>query len=243
MDNQQESLQYKIFMEHVCLNSLNLHKEHTQTNEDKINFIKSYLTMSAPNQYKYLNLGRGTVTRMRQKLLAYISNLPYPSGFVKIPINSKDTYLINSQGVVIRHLDRILVKQTIDTCGYYRSNIVHIRPNGSLIDYERTHRLVGLTFLDNPGNKPTINHIDGNKKNNSVDNLEWATYKENIKHAHDTGLHPKQNTARYDRRKFTEEQRIEILSFDSSITTASLARKYNLSEATIYNIRNNKHKK
>lgn len=45
------------------------------------------------------------------------------------------------------------------------------------------HRLVGLTFLLNPYNKPTINHIDKNKHNNNLINLEWATYKEQYTHS------------------------------------------------------------
>lgn len=53
------------------------------------------------------------------------------------------------------------------------------------------HRIVGQTFLPNLDNKPTINHKDGNKRNNYIENLEWATYQENNQHAYRTGLaHP-----------------------------------------------------
>lgn len=51
------------------------------------------------------------------------------------------------------------------------------------------HRLLATTFIPNPLNKPHVNHIDANKQNNSLSNLEWATCKENASHAAKLGLY------------------------------------------------------
>lgn len=70
-------------------------------------------------------------------------------------------------------------------------------PNGYLffrlfVNYESTHvsqhRLIGLHFISNPENKPFINHKNGVKDDNRVENLEWATASENSQHAYKTGL-------------------------------------------------------
>ena len=78
---------------------------------------------------------------------------------------------------------KLMSPAVLDT-GYV---IVGIRKNGHK-DFHYIHRLVAQAFIDNPDNKPEVNHIGGNKANNSVDNLEWSTSTENKRHAIDTGL-------------------------------------------------------
>lgn len=73
--------------------------------------------------------------------------------------------------------ERIL-RPLINTSGYYSI----ILCNDGVNKQFRIHRLVAQTFIPNLYNKPQVNHLDENKKNNCVDNLEWATAKENINH-------------------------------------------------------------
>ena len=64
---------------------------------------------------------------------------------------------------------------------------VKLGKNGKMKTH-KVHRLVATAFIDNPDNLPVVNHIDCNKLNNSVDNLEWCTISYNMQHAYDNNL-------------------------------------------------------
>jgi uncharacterized protein YerC len=77
------------------------------------------------------------------------------------------------------------IKQVLDKgVGYY---IVTLCYNGKRRNHF-IHRLVATAFINNPENKPVVNHKDGDKTNNSISNLEWCTHQENAQHAVSFGL-------------------------------------------------------
>ncbi|ALA07692.1 hypothetical protein BC01_108 [Bacillus phage BC01] len=86
--------------------------------------------------------------------------------------------------------------------GYYQ---VSLSCNGKTKKY-LVHRLVALAFIPNPDNKREVNHKDGNKLNNYIDNLEWNTSKENQQHAMKLGLQPVYYGSEAANAKLTEEK-------------------------------------
>lgn len=106
-------------------------------------------------------------------------------------------YMVSNQGEILTKSYRGTGKSKLlrlfdDGRGYC---MVSLYKEGK-IKPTRVHRIVAETFIPNPNRFPQINHIDGNKKNNNTNNLEWCTAKENIRHAWRNGL-----------AKMTEERR------------------------------------
>lgn len=97
--------------------------------------------------------------------------------------NFKNKYYVSDTGLIKNNKDKLLTPRP-NKKGYLR---VDLWKNNKKKHY-RVHRLVAMAFIPNPQNKPQVNHKDGNKQNNCVDNLEWCTNEENRKHAIANGL-------------------------------------------------------
>jgi hypothetical protein len=94
-------------------------------------------------------------------------------GYEGVYAIDKDSTIYNVQTKRVKH-------PSIGNHGYHA---IDLYKNGERTTF-LVHRIMAATFLPNPTNKRTVNHKDGNKLNNNIDNLEWATYSENNKHSY-----------------------------------------------------------
>ena len=99
------------------------------------------------------------------------------------PVVGHEKYLVSSLGRVKNVNTNRILKPIMNRRGYLIVSLGYA--NG-----RRIHRLVASAFIPNPEHKPEVNHIDGNKTNNRVSNLEWVTRQENQIHATMTGIKP-----------------------------------------------------
>jgi hypothetical protein len=134
-------------------------------------------------------------------------------------IEGFEDYLISLDGKVfsLKTMSFLKLRKNREN-GYFRAELYQKNlTNNKKSKNLSVARLVANAYLPNPENKPTINHIDGNKENNCLLNLEWNTYSENNQHAIDNNLHPLTDKMRQSRRDSSEKLKKIILDFNTGV--------------------------
>lgn len=103
-----------------------------------------------------------------------------------IPISKYPAYNINKQGDVHSTLSNKLLTVYTAVTGYPTVDLVKVKGDGS--NAVSLHRLLAEAYIPNPNNLSEVNHVDGDKLNYSLSNLEWVSASDNIRHAFTTGL-------------------------------------------------------
>lgn len=140
---------------------------------------------------------------------------------------SIEDYKITQEGIVINKTNGHILKPQPNSKGYLRV----------VIGGERkfVHRLVAEKYIPNPNNYQQVNHIDGNKQNNSVENLEWVSNQENRDHAVKNGLHLQGEDCPW---SILNWEKVEYIRNHPEFSIKYFAEKYGVSERTIRDVRN-----
>lgn len=158
--------------------------------------------------------------------------------------DEQNRFEISNYGRLKNSITQYIYKPSILSSGYYsvrttlgdREHKIHII----------IHKAVAYTFLDNPNNLPEVNHKDGNKGNNRVDNLEWNTSHDNQQHKYDTGLINKDlisgenNHSSKLKSKDVEYIREHYIKGSKEFGARAMAKRFSVSHVTILSILNNK---
>lgn len=149
-------------------------------------------------------------------------------------------YEISNYGRLRNSITGKIRKNTFDKYGYVKIDIT--LGNNNKHKKIAIHRAVAQLFIPNPENKPQVNHIDGNKSNNNVDNLEWVTAKENIFHSLNNSLQPTGERCSFSKlsQKEVDYIRNNYKKRDKIFGGKALAKKFNIDESIISEIINKK---
>ena len=140
-----------------------------------------------------------------------------------------DDYEITKDGNVINKHTGKRVKGSNNRKGYLRLAV-----GGKFLFI---HRLVAQKYLPNPHNYPQVNHKDGNKHNNAVENLEWTTNKKNRAHAVKHGLHLSGEKCPWTKLK---KEQVCYIRDHTDISAVELAKMFGVAASTVGTVRQNR---
>jgi len=141
------------------------------------------------------------------------------------PIPLDERYLASYDGQIYSTISDKYLSLVNHSAGY---SYVRIK-----LAMQLTHRLVASAWLDNPEEYTHINHKDGNKKNNHVENLEWCTPSHNLQHAYDTGLRSKKIS-------LADRNMIKREYASGRYSQRALAKRWNVNQKIIWKVLHDK---
>jgi len=155
-------------------------------------------------------------------------------------VGYKGLYQISNLGRIKSLKGRcpIIMRTRTNKRGYIQT---HLHSHG--YKTKTVHRLVAVAFINNKENKPCVNHKNGIKTDNRVENLEWSTYKENTNHSIDIGVMSFNHVRgiNHYRAKLNVYDVLEIRKkLSSGATGVLISKKYNVSNALVSKIKSNK---
>ena len=140
----------------------------------------------------------------------------------------------SGKGISTKHNELVIMH---NQTGYCMVNLIANKKSKT----RYVHRLVAQAYLPNPDNLPQVNHIDGNKDNNDVSNLEWCTALHNNAHALQTGLREGKKGETNSQAKISESQAVEIIDLIlEGLSNIEIADQFNLHDRYISLIRGQK---
>ena len=140
-------------------------------------------------------------------------------------------YAVTKDGRIYSYYLKGFLSPKTDKDGYL---VVCLHKNGQK-KYFQVHRLIAETYISNPDNLETVNHKDGVKNNNNINNLEWCSFSDNLKHAYKIGLRCNKGT-NSPTSKLTENDIRKIRKLLHEKETKEIAEMYGVVPGTIYNI-------
>ncbi len=234
IDNQQERLlnmKYSLFMLDSIPNNITIRRDFSE--QQTLEFILNINNKDYSYFKQTFGLSRD-MTKNAKKIIFDVYEKNIPNGFKQL--EDFPDYAVDQNGNVIYIRQRYILKHSKNKHGYMSVCLSNKKT-------KTVHRLVAKTFINNEFNKPQVNHIDGNKANNCVKNLEWCTRDENMKHAVKNLLtktnkrHISSTGQNNSQAKLSPKDIFDIRSC-KAMTNLELANIYNVSVSNISSIRN-----